>query len=226
AKELKDSENWRETTAELKKIQADWKKIGFAPRTESEAVWQEFKAVCNHFFDRLTDRNKALDQALYANYEEKQKVFTAVEALDSSSPTPDTVAALKAYIAQWKEIGPLPREKRSFEQDFNNLLDSKFKDLKVSKEEARLIRFENKVNTLVDNDDKRAITKEIDGLQKRIDEAKRELNTLENNILFFSSSNANSPLLRNAQQKIERVRDEIELLKKQKRMLRDAHNNS
>ncbi|MCH8554448.1 MAG: DUF349 domain-containing protein, partial [Schleiferiaceae bacterium] len=42
AKELKDSENWRETTAELKKIQADWKKIGFAPRTESEAVWQEF----------------------------------------------------------------------------------------------------------------------------------------------------------------------------------------
>ncbi len=226
AKELMDSENWKETTTELKKIQSDWKKIGFAPRTESEAVWQEFKVVCNHFFDRLTERNKAQDQALFTNYEEKQKVFTAVEALDSSNPTPETVSALKAYITKWKEIGPLPREKRSFEQDFNNLLDTKFKDLKVSKEEARLIRFENKVNTLVDNDDKRAITKEIDGLQKRIDEAKRELNTLENNILFFSSSNANSPLLRNAQQKIERVRDEIELLKKQKRMLRDANNNS
>ena len=128
------------------------------------------------------------------------------------------------YIAQWKEVGALPREHREYEQEFNNLLDAKFKSLKMSKEEARMIRFENKVNALVEADNKRAIGKEMDSIQKRIDEAKRELNTLENNILFFSNAKSTSPLVKSAQSKIDRVRDEIDLLTKQKRMLRKADN--
>jgi hypothetical protein len=42
AEELKDSDDWHNTANELKRIQADWKKIGYVPKSESDKIWKPF----------------------------------------------------------------------------------------------------------------------------------------------------------------------------------------
>ena len=63
---IKDSDNWKDTAAELKRIQVQWKKIGYVPKAESDKIWEEFRNACNHFFNRLTKFNSGLDEAFKA----------------------------------------------------------------------------------------------------------------------------------------------------------------
>src|SRR5690606_40386631 len=53
ANQLKESEDFAAATPIMKQIQEEWKNIGHVPRKNSDAIWNEFKAACNHFFDRL-----------------------------------------------------------------------------------------------------------------------------------------------------------------------------
>ena len=55
----KDNDDFEVTTPLMKKIQEDWKHIGHVPRKHSDKVWKDFKAACNHYFNRLhAERNK------------------------------------------------------------------------------------------------------------------------------------------------------------------------
>src|SRR5690606_312805 len=57
AKEHAKSTDWNNSVQVIKKIQADWKKIGHVPRKYSDSIWKEFKQACNTFFDRYKERN-------------------------------------------------------------------------------------------------------------------------------------------------------------------------
>ena len=54
----------------MKKIQADWKKIGHVPRKFSDDVWKRFKSACNHYFDQYHKNKNAVS-------EEDQLIITA-----------------------------------------------------------------------------------------------------------------------------------------------------
>ena len=56
AEDNKDSDDFKTVTPLMKKIQADWKKIGHVPRKDSDKVWKQFKKACNHYFDRMQPR--------------------------------------------------------------------------------------------------------------------------------------------------------------------------
>ena len=58
AESLKESDDWEIATEVFKKIQAEWKKIGHVPRRDSDKIWKRFKDACNHYFDRLHDKEK------------------------------------------------------------------------------------------------------------------------------------------------------------------------
>ncbi|MCW5890136.1 MAG: DUF349 domain-containing protein [bacterium] len=87
AEALADSKDWDATTAVVKKLQADWKQLGPAPRAQEEALWQRFRAACNRFFDRRKRRDEleheeelAKGQALCA------RLDAVAEALGGDSP--------------------------------------------------------------------------------------------------------------------------------------------
>lgn len=204
AEELKDSENWRDTANELKRIQADWKKIGHVPKGESDKIWKEFRAACNHFFDRLTKHNKGRDEEFEANAKERTDFL---EALEKWSPDlKDKKAAvkeIKTKIAQWRKLGPSPRKLRNeLENRFNKAIDGFFKAIDLDRQESQRIRFENKVDSLASQGE-RELMKERDFLRRKLDEAKKELMQLENNLGFFSSSDPNSPIVKEARKNID-----------------------
>ncbi|WP_417602771.1 DUF349 domain-containing protein [Owenweeksia hongkongensis] len=220
AHKLKDSDDWKETTNEMKRIQAQWKQIGHVPKSESDKIWKEFRAACNHFFDRLTQQNKDRDKQFEGNFTAKKAVLDKLSAYEpNKDDQAKSVNTLKEIINEWKQIGRVPRDKNQIESDFNKTLDDKFKAIDMDRKESQRIRFENKLDSLTDGNDDRQLRRERQAVRKQIEEAQKELTQLETNISFFSSSDPNSPLLKDANKRIKHQQDQIEMLDEKVKIL-------
>ena len=63
------------------------------------------------------------------------------------------------------------------------------------------------MNNLADQGGDRSLMREKSQLRKKREEAQKELNQLETNLNFFSSSNPNSPFIKEAEAKVKQQRD-------------------
>ena len=59
--DIEGQKEWQKTTDEVLKFQSAWKKIGFAPKKENDAIWKEFRALCDSFFKRKKEHYKLRD---------------------------------------------------------------------------------------------------------------------------------------------------------------------
>ncbi len=50
---------WGKAIAEIKKLQQQWKEIGFVPRRDADAVYKGFRAACDSLFDKRDDARDA-----------------------------------------------------------------------------------------------------------------------------------------------------------------------
>src|SRR5207247_448373 len=57
AESLAGSTSWIQTADEIKRLQAEWKRIGPVKKSRSEALWQRFRGACDHFFTRYAQRH-------------------------------------------------------------------------------------------------------------------------------------------------------------------------
>lgn len=222
AEALKDSDDWRNTANELKRIQADWKKIGHVPKSESDKIWKNFRKACNHFFDRMTENNKKADKAFEENQLKKEEILTEIEGftLDPKNKK-EALSSIKAFINRWKEVGPVPRNQRNkIDGKFNKIVDGLFKSIDMDREESQRIRFENKMDNLADQGGIDKLFDERDFLKRKLQEAQSELRQLETNMSFFSSSDPNnSSIVKEAQKSIDSQARAVDALKKQLTML-------
>lgn len=225
AEELKNSSEWKDAANQLKRIQSEWKKIGYVPKNESDKIWKQFREACNHFFNRLSEHNKEIDQAFENNLKAKQEILEKLKAWSPEGEKSAGKKEIKKFIDEWKEAGRVPRHAKDIENEFNNLLDQHFTALKINKKESALMRFENKMHALAEGENDRQLDREADQIQRQIDDAKKELNQLENNIQFFAHADENSPIVKNAMKSITRQKEQIELLEEKKRLLRKITND-
>lgn len=213
AEENKDSTDFEETTALMKKIQDDWKKIGHVPRRDSDKIWKQFKKACNHYFDRLHAEKNEANQEEVSNFEKKQQMLEKLTTIELSGDHKADLDAIKESITAWKEIGRVPYNKRFIEQKFNKTLDGLFAKLDLGKKETELIKFDNKLNTLVNREDEQKIQNEHFFISKKIDETKDEIRQLENNLGFFRHVDENNPMVREVHKNIERHKEQLEVWK-------------
>lgn len=220
AEAMKDSDDWRWATNEFKRIQAEWKKIGHVPKKESDKIWKQFRAACNHYFERLTAKNKEKDQALMGNFEAKEKVLKELQALKTDpKDRKGSVEAIKKMIGAWRSIGAVPRAKQKIDKQFNAALDEKFAAVDLDRKESERIRFENRMEHLADQGGDQDLKRERRNISQQIAEARKEMAQLENNMSFFSSSDPNSPIVKEAHKKIEKQEAAIKALEQKKRLL-------
>ncbi|HLW62746.1 MAG TPA: hypothetical protein VKY33_05025, partial [Flavobacterium sp.] len=103
--------------------------------------------------------------------------------------------------------------RRHIEGKFNKLLDTFFDKLSMSKKETELIKFANRIEHLVENNDARRIQNETIFLQRKVDEIQSEILQLENNVQFISNAKADNPLIKEVNKNIDRHKDELNLWK-------------
>jgi len=200
---LKDSEDFDTVTPKMKRIQADWKKIGHVPRKHSDKIWKEFKNACNQYFDRLKAIKDKGREEEEANYEKKAASLKELMAFEPSGARDEDLKTVKTFIENWKTLGRVPFKKKNIDQKFNEGLDGVFKKLGLAPQEAELLKYGNKIQQLADGDDERAIQEERSFIRKKIEETNGEIRQLETNLQFFSNASDDNPLLQDVVKRVD-----------------------
>ncbi len=208
AESLKESEEWESSTNTLKKIQADWKKIGHVPRKFSDDIWKRFKAACNHYFDRYHDQKNSLNKEQQVVVDAKKLFLETVKEL--KEPTKDQILEV---INKWRELGTLPRNARHIDGKFNKLIDRALESLDISKNEISMLKFTHVIDSLAADEDVRKLDSEQIFVRKKIDEVVKEIQQLENNLGFFSNAKDDNPLVLNVKNRVNEFKEDLTLWK-------------
>jgi hypothetical protein len=220
AQSLKDSEDFAATTPVMKQIQEEWKTIGHVPRKYSDSVWKDFKAACNHYFDRLHAHRNEANKDEVAAFEKKKEYLDSLKDFELTGEHKTDLDAIKKHIENWKAIGRVPQARRHIEGKFNKILDALFDKLSLSKKEAEMVKFNNRLEQLADSDDSRRLENEQIFIMRKIDEVQSEILQLENNIQFISNAKADNPLVKEVNKSIERHKEELKTWKEKLKQIR------
>jgi len=210
---LKESEEWDTATAEMKRIQSEWKNIGHVPRRYSDKIWKEFKNACNHYFDRLHAlKNKGFKEEA-ENFEKKSAFLEKLKVLQLTQDREADIKAIKGFIEEWKSFGRVPFKKKNIDQKFYKVLDGIFKKLDLGRQEAELLKYGNKIRQLADSDNDRALQNERSFIRKKIEESKGEIRQLETNLQFFSNASEDNPLVQDVVKRVNSHKESLETWK-------------
>ncbi len=208
AESNKESTDFEATTALMKKIQNDWKKIGHVPRKDSDKIWKQFKAACNYYFDKLNASKNAAQQELVDAFNKKQDLLEVVKTLSLPKEQKEGLEVINSYIEQWNSIGKVPGDKRYIDGKFSKALDTLYDQLNIDRQELEMMKFENKLEELKNADDNgKGLDNETNFVRKKIDEIKGQINQLENNLQFFTNVDEKNPLVKAVYDNIAKHKD-------------------
>ena len=224
ANELKDSIDFQTTTPIMKKIQDEWKSIGHVPRKFSDKLWTEFRGACNSYFDNLKSHKAEEKGEEIEAFDKKKEYLESLKDFEMTGEHKTDLDAIKLHIEAWKNFGKVPFARRHIEGKFNKVLDGLFDKLSLSKKDAEMMRFSNRMDQLSENNDTRKLENEKIFLIRKIDEIQNEIFQLENNIQFFTNTrNAKkeNSIVLEVRKNIEKHREEMSLLKEKLKQVRN-----
>ncbi len=223
ADSLKDSEDWEKTTPIMKKIQSDWKTVGHVPKKYSDKIWKEFKEACNHYFNNLHAQKNKENKGEYEAFTQKKAFLDKLKAFELTGDNKKDLKEVKDYISKWKSIGRVPFNKRSIDSKFNKIVDALFKKLDVNKQDAELIKYENKLEHLANSENDSLIENEKTFIRRKIEEVKSEIRQLENNLQFINADDDN-PIVLDVKKNIDGHKKSLEVWKAKLTELRNLNN--
>ncbi len=108
ALELCRSDDFAAASAELKKMQAQWKEDGIGVDRQDFRIYKEFRHACNQFFARRHQDFESREKQRKKNLEQKLILCEEAEKL-AEEPDWDMSRRFTALQKQWKKIGPVPK---------------------------------------------------------------------------------------------------------------------
>jgi hypothetical protein len=106
AEALAESMDWDAASAEMKRLQAEWKMVGPVRRAKSEAVWARFRTAADHFFQRYHNRHQI---TMTSKLAEREALVSNLEALlNAVEPPVDLAAQVEALRSTWNRSVPIP----------------------------------------------------------------------------------------------------------------------
>ena len=223
ARELQESIDFAVTTPLMKQIQEEWKTVGHVPRNVSDKLWKQFLAACNHYFEKLKEQKNEENAEEVEAFEKKKAYMDTMREFAMSGDHKTDLDAIKLHIETWKTFGRVPAQRRHIEGKFNKILDGLFEKLSLSKKDTDMMRFNNRMEQLSDNNDTRKLENEKVFLMRKIEEVQSEIFQLENNIQFFTNTkNAKkeNSIVLEVRKNIEKHREELVVLREKLKQLR------
>lgn len=213
AEALKDRTDWKATSDKLMQLQKEWKTIGAVPKKHSEALWQRFNAACDYFFEERGKATASQRNEEKENLQKKEDVIEKLKALLEDNEEENKSDAVKALMKEWNEIGFVPfKEKDRVYKQYRETIDQIFKTLNISAARRKLDNFKNNLK----NDAKeggQTLARERERLIRIYENKRNEIKTYENNLGFLtSSSKKGNSLVNEMNKKVEKLKDELQLL--------------
>ena len=213
AEALKESTDWKQTGDALIELQKQWKSIGAVPRKVSDELWKRFVGACDHFFEAKSQATAGQREEEKENLAKKKDIIERLRALaeEGAEATAQKVHELQA---EWANVGFVPiRDKDKVYKQYREIVDTLYKKLNLSQAERRLSSFRTTLKVSAEAG-ANTLARERDRLARAYEIMKGELQTYENNIGFLSaSSKKGSTLVQEIEKKVEKLKDELNLLK-------------
>ena len=109
---IASDESLKKTYDDFRALQDRWKEIGSVPATENANLWNTYHFLVEKFFDKVRIGRELRDLDMKKNLDAKIELCEkAEELLDEKSMT-KAFKALQKLHDDWKEIGPVPQEKK------------------------------------------------------------------------------------------------------------------
>lgn len=213
AKQLVTSTDWNATGEKFIRLQKEWKTIGHVPRKTGDKLWEEFNSTCNKFFDARKEAGADAHENEHKNLERKQNIVQQLKTFveEKAEDVQDKILSL---MKEYSNIGHVPyKEKDKIYAEYQEVVDRLKKELNISIARKRLDAFKNNLKKVVEQGEN-ALESERNRLFRAYERITQELKTYENNLGFFNaSSKKGNSLVDEMNHKINKLKDEIELLK-------------
>jgi len=215
AESLKDSTDWKATSDILIALQKEWKAIGAVPKKYSEILWKKFIGSCDYFFEQKNQSTSSQRSQENDNLLHKKEIIEKIRSLDETLGSEEALAQLRSLAKEFSEAGHVPfKEKDAIYKEYHLELDKQFDRLNVDKANRKLTSYKESLKNISEVG-KNKLFRERDKLYKTYEILKNEIQTYENNIGFLSaSSKGANTLISDMERKIEKLKDDLELIAK------------
>lgn len=105
AKELKDSTEWKSTSATMHKLMDQWKAAGFAGRGTDDKLWAEFNDARQAFFQKQNEHFEGLRLKQKESLDLKTDLVAQAEEIKDSTNFEATRVKMEELMDQWREAG-------------------------------------------------------------------------------------------------------------------------
>lgn len=109
---IETESNLKTLNDKFKEFQEQWKAVGPVPQSESTNLWQNYHFYVEKFFDILRLNKEAREMDYKKNLESKLELCEKAESLLLIDSINQSFKELQSLHEQWKEIGPVPEEKK------------------------------------------------------------------------------------------------------------------
>jgi hypothetical protein len=224
AEALINSPDWKMAAAELRKLNEEWKKVGFVPGKQADKIWERFRKANLAVYEMKKRHFAEVDSAYEANLEKKLELISKIENFQLTGERKTDFEALKNFQHEWSSIGMVPiAKKNETYQRYKNAIDLLFDKMKLSEAERIELRFKDRIEHLRSSPDgKQKIREEERLLQHKISNISNELHTLENNLGFFAKSKNAEQIKKDFEEKINKAKNELTRLRMQLNLIRET----
>lgn len=110
ARKVALSEEWDQATEEMNALMQQWKAAGSAGKETDDALWEQFNAARQQFFDRKHEHWEQLQGKFENARQVKENLIEQAAALEDSQEWQKTSEKFRKLMDEWKAVGSAGRE--------------------------------------------------------------------------------------------------------------------
>lgn len=219
-KALKDSTEWKDTAEDLKRIQAEWKRIGTAFPSKEQRLWKTFRSATDHFFNKRQEFFDGREDREKANLEQKEALLKKLQGLKDGTGK-EQIVLIDEIGKEWNLIGYVPvKEKKRIEEAYQKQLSAKLKASGLDNTQIEDKTFALKLDGIKDSDNADTLMRnEYKALRDKLVKIEASINQYENNLGFFGGDVENNPLVKDVYDKLNSSKEEALKIKSRIQMI-------
>jgi hypothetical protein len=109
---INNKESINKTFHEFRELQNQWREIGLVPQAKLKDLWDTYHHHVENFYDFIKINKELRDLDLKKNLETKMEICEKAEELLVEPSIIKAFNILQKYHEQWREVGPVPRDKK------------------------------------------------------------------------------------------------------------------
>ena len=109
---INNKESINKTFHDFRELQNQWREIGLVPQAKLKDLWDTYHHHVENFYDFIKINKELRDMDLKKNLDSKIDICEKTEELLVEPSIIKAFNILQKYHEQWREVGPVPRDKK------------------------------------------------------------------------------------------------------------------